>query len=355
MRTDIARIVDAEVNRAREGMRIVEDYCRFVLDDRCLMTEVKDVRHRLRLLAERPATWGSLAARDTLGDVGTALTTAAESSRQDLFAVVAASFKRVEEALRALEECGKLLDPRWSLDAKALRYGVYTLEKAVVNIRDSQQRLASVRLCAIITQAACAGRYEWTIEEAIRGGAGMIQLREKDMDDSSRLKQARLARKVTRQSGTLLIVNDRADIAQLADADGVHVGQDDLAVRDARRILGPTSLVGVSTHDLGQVRRAVLDGANYIGIGPMFPSPTKDFSHYPGLDFIREAMQETTLPAFAIGGIDEPNLERVIGAGGRRIAVSRALCAAQAPADVAARLTAALPALPDLEARFTVR
>jgi thiamine-phosphate pyrophosphorylase len=345
MKTDIARIVDAEINRAREGMRIVEDYCRFVLDDRCLMTEAKDMRHRLRRLAERPATLGILAARDTLGDVGTDLTTAAESCRQDLFSVVAASFKRLQEAMRTLEEYGKLLDPGWSQDAKTLRYETYTLEKAVVTVWDSRNRLASVRLCAIITEAVCSGTYARIIEEAIRGGAGMVQLREKQMDDSSRLKQARLAREITRRTGALLIVNDRADIAQLADADGVHVGQDDLSVRDVRRVLGPTSLVGVSTHDLEQVRRAVLEGANYIGIGPTFPTSTKDFSQYPGLDFIREAANETSLPAFAIGGIDESSVGQVVAAGARRIAVSRALCASKAPADVAARLAAALPPL----------
>jgi thiamine-phosphate pyrophosphorylase len=346
MRTDIARIVDAEINRAREAVRVVEDYCRFVLDDRFLLTEAKNMRHRVRLLAERPAIGGaSIAARDTLCDIGTGFTTSAESSRQDLFDVVVASFKRVQEALRALEEYGKLLDPVWSQDAKAMRYETYTLEKAVVTVRDSRERLASVRLCAIVTAAACSGPYEWTIDEAIRGGAGMIQLREKQMDDSSRLKQARLARAITRRTGTLLIINDRADLAQLADADGVHIGQEDLTLRDARRILGPNSLVGVSTHDLEQVRRAVLEGANYIGIGPTFPSNTKDFSGYPGLDFIREATNETTLPAFAIGGVDESNVQQLSSAGARRIAVSRALCAAQSPADIAARLTAALPPL----------
>src|SRR5262249_43085152 len=152
--------------------------------------------------------------------------------------------------------------------------------------------------------------------------------------------QARLAREITRRAGTLLIVNDRADIAQLADADGVHVGQDDLAVRDARRILGPTALVGVSTHDTEQVRRAILDGANYIGIGPTFPSQTKDFTHCSGLDFIRLAVSETSLPAFAIGGIDESNVDWVVSAGARRIAVSRVLCAAESPLEVAARLLA---------------
>jgi thiamine-phosphate pyrophosphorylase len=344
MRTDIARIVDAEINRAREAMRVVEDYCRFVLDDRLLMTEAKDMRHRVRFLAERPSMGGaSIAARDTLCDIGTGLTTPAESSRQDLFDVVAASFKRLQEALRALEEYGKLLDPGWSQDAKALRYQTYSLEKAVVTVRDSRQRLASVRLCAIVTEAFCSCPYERMIEEAIRGGAGMIQVREKQMDDSSRLRQARLAREITRRAGALLIVNDRADIAQLADADGVHVGQDDLAVRDARRVLGPTALVGVSTHSLDQVRRAVLEGANYIGVGPTFPSHTKSFSQYSGLDFVREAVNETTLPAFAIGGIDESNVERLVAAGAHRIAVSRSLCTAGPPADVAARLLAKLP------------
>jgi thiamine-phosphate pyrophosphorylase len=140
----------------------------------------------------------------------------------------------------------------------------------------------------------------------------------------------------------LFIVNDRPDIARLAEADGVHLGQDDLPVKEARRILGPEAIIGVSTHDLGQVRRAVLEGASYLGVGPTFPSATKEFSELAGLEFVRQALAETSLPAFAIGGINRDTIGAVAAAGARRVAVSQAVCRADEPRQAAAELRAAL-------------
>jgi thiamine-phosphate pyrophosphorylase len=140
----------------------------------------------------------------------------------------------------------------------------------------------------------------------------------------------------------LFIVNDRPDVARLAEADGVHLGQDDMPIKEARRILGPDAIIGVSTHDLDQVRQAVLDGASYIGIGPTFPSQTKDFDELAGLEFVRRASAETTLPAFAIGGINAGNIADVAAAGAKRVAVSQAICQAEEPRDVAQELRRAL-------------
>jgi thiamine-phosphate pyrophosphorylase len=135
-------------------------------------------------------------------------------------------------------------------------------------------------------------------------------------------------------------VNDRADIAALANADGLHVGQTDLGVRDARRVLGPGRMIGVSTHSLEQARRAVLDGADYLGVGPMFPSGTKSFAEFPGLDFAREVGHEIRLPTLAIGGIDATNVGEVLAAGVGRVAVSSAIVAAPNPAAAAAEMLA---------------
>jgi thiamine-phosphate pyrophosphorylase len=129
-------------------------------------------------------------------------------------------------------------------------------------------------------------------------------------------------------SRPLFIVNDRPDLAKLARADGVHVGQEELTVQEVRQIAGPEILVGVSTHDLHQARQAVLDGADYIGCGPTFPSETKPFDHFPGLDFLRQVAGEISLPAFAIGGITLQNLPQVLATGIRRVAVAGALAAA---------------------------
>jgi thiamine-phosphate pyrophosphorylase len=146
----------------------------------------------------------------------------------------------------------------------------------------------------------------------------------------------------TRKAGVLFVVNDRPDIARLVEADGVHLGQDDLPVADARRVVGPDALIGVSTHSIAQVRQAVLDGADYIGIGPVFPSATKEFEHFPGLGFVRAATAETTLPAFALGGIGPGNLGEVVAAGARRVAVGAAVARADDPQTAARLLRAGL-------------
>jgi thiamine-phosphate pyrophosphorylase len=170
----------------------------------------------------------------------------------------------------------------------------------------------------------------------------LIQLREKQLDDGRLLALAREVRRITRSFAALFIVNDRPDIAVLAEADGVHLGQNDLPVYAARRIVGPAAVIGVSTHEVAQVRRAVLDGASYLGVGPTFPSRTKEFTEFAGLDFVRQATAETTLPCFVLGGIAADNVAQVVAVGGRCIAVSHAVCAAEDPRPATAALRAAL-------------
>ena len=127
-------------------------------------------------------------------------------------------------------------------------------------------------------------------------------------------------------------MNDRADLAVLAHADGVHVGQEEVSVKDARRIVGPEAFVGVSTHCIEQARQAALDGASYVGVGPTFPSGTKSFEHFPGVELLRAVSAEIRLPAFAIGGIDRENLAEVLSTGFTRVALSGAIASAADPA-----------------------
>ena len=135
-----------------------------------------------------------------------------------------------------------------------------------------------------------------------------------------------------------LIVNDRPDLARLVSADGVHLGQEDVTLRDARRIVGPSVLIGVSTHEPTQLDQAVIDGASYLGVGPVFSSSTKGFADLAGLDYVRHAAETTNLPWFAIGGITEENLDQVLDAGATRIAVSAAVVRAEQPREAAAAL-----------------
>ena len=137
-------------------------------------------------------------------------------------------------------------------------------------------------------------------------------------------------------------VGDRADLAVLSRADGVHIGQDELTVRDARRIVGSEMLIGVSTHNMEQARQAVLDGANYIGCGPTFHSRSKQFKRFPGIKFLRQVAAEISLPAFAIGGISIENLPKVLDAGFTRVAVGSAVMSAEDRTKAARALMAAL-------------
>ncbi len=146
-------------------------------------------------------------------------------------------------------------------------------------------------------------------------------------------------------SERLLIVNDRPDLAVLCGADGVHVGQDELTVRDARRIVGANRLVGVSTHSIEQARAAVLDGADYLGVGPVFVSQTKSFDALAGLEFVSQAAAEIGLPWYAIGGISPQNVREVCDAGATRVAVSSVICTARDPQVVASSLVSSVRAV----------
>jgi thiamine-phosphate pyrophosphorylase len=339
---DTGRILDAAANRAREGLRVTEDYCRFVLDDALLSGELKWLRHELaEVLADLPPNL-LLEARETLRDVGTTLSTAREQERRSLTEVAQANLKRLQEALRSLEEFGKLRGPEVGRRLEQLRYRSYTLERAIVLGTHARRRLTDARLCVLLTGSQCAAALDWTIREAAAGGARVFQLREKNLNDLDLLERARKVRRWTREAEALFIVNDRPDIARLVEADGVHLGQEDLPVKEARLILGPDAVIGVSTHNLDQVRQAVLDGASYLGVGPTFPSGTKTFPEFAGLDFVRQATAETSLPAFIIGGVTPHNVSEVAAAGGRRVAVSQAVCQADDPRSAAAGLLLAL-------------
>ena len=339
---DLARILDASANRAREGLRVVEDYVRFALDDPSLTRRIKEVRHRLGEAIRGFDAEMLLGSRDTRGDVGTHIMTTAEQSRENPRAVLTANFKRTAEALRSLEEYGKLVDVWLSGRFEILRYDVYTLEKLTLTAVAARRGLGEVNLMVLVGGLPTLGDLIWVVGEALAGGAGAIQLREKGIPDRELLKRAREVRILTAQAKARFIMNDRPDLARLAGADAVPLGQEDVTVRDARRVVGPGMLIGVSTHEREQLEKAVLEGAGYLGVGPVFASSTKSFDDLAGLGYVRQASETSNLPWFAIGGITEENLDEVLGAGARRVAVSSAVVRAEFPRKAAAALRARL-------------
>jgi len=339
-----ARIVDVNLNRSLEALRVLDDYARFVRDDPHLTGEIKHLRHELAALTGLLPAGILLHARDTVHDVGTSIVTEGERTRSSPAQVAGINVHRLQESLRSLEEYGKLLHGGFAAGVEQIRYKSYTLEKLLrCSVHPS---LTDTRLYVLLSASTCSASIEWTIAEAAAGGATAFQLREKSLDDRELLARARRIRQWTRQVNALYIVNDRPDVALLAEADGVHLGQDDISLRDARLILGEKALIGVSTHSLDQVHRAIDDGADYIGIGPTFASTTKSFGELAGLEFVKAASLATSLPAFAIGGINVHNIAQVVEAGVRRVAVSAAIAQADDPRKAAQLLRAALPSEP---------
>lgn len=333
-RTSVLRILDANANRATEGMRAIEEFARFSLDDQNLSRQCKLVRHEIsETMASLSPVADRLRARETNDDVGRGISAPAEYTRSSFSQIVVANLERCQQALRSLEEYAKVLDVSAAMGFEAARYRVYSLAKALSSTMDALQKLGSVRLYVLISGCESPDEFERIVLTLIQSGTDAIQLREKHLGDRHLMRRARRLRELTRGTKTLFFVNDRPDIAAIADADGVHLGQDELPVKDARRVIGNSRMVGVSTHTLEQARQAVADGADYIGCGPTFSSHTKSFDDFPGLEFLQKVRNEIRLPAFAIGGITLNNLPQVLAAGFTRVAVSHAIACAEDPAE----------------------
>jgi thiamine-phosphate pyrophosphorylase len=184
------------------------------------------------------------------------------------------------------------------------------------------------------------------VTRLLAGGARLIQLRDKDASAKELFEAAQACLQLTRAAGATLLINDRADIALAADADGVHLGQDDLTVAEARAMLGPQKIIGVSTHSLAQVEAALVTSANYIAVGPIFSTTTKaNPDPVVGLELLRQARTLTSLPLVAIGGITLTTAPEVIAAGANSVAVISALY----PPPRVENFAEALRAKPDIE------
>jgi thiamine-phosphate pyrophosphorylase len=332
------RILDANRNRCLEGLRVVEDYVRFVWNDRHLVRLCKELRHELVSVFACLPQDCLQASRDTRRDVGTNVTTPSEFQRANAESVLAANWSRVQQSLRCLEEYSKVVAPPASPALEALRYRTYSLQRAMTMLTTSVERLAAAQLYVLIDGRSTEAEFRAQVMMLIEAGVDVLQLRDKKLSDRELLARGHLLRDLTRACGVLCIMNDRVDLAAMVRADGVHLGQDDLPLQEARSALGCEALIGISTHSIEQARAAVLDGANYMGCGPTFPSATKSFEAFPGLDFLRQVRQEIRLPAFAIGGIGPDNVTRVCETGFCRVAVSHGVVQAADPVEAVRRL-----------------
>lgn len=328
----LLRSIDASLNRASEGVRVVEDFVRFGLDDPFLTQTAKEIRHELAAIAGSFSFSDRLSARETQTDVGTTITTSAEMARTDLWNVCQANLHRVQESLRSLEEFSKTIDPQLAARFESLRYRTYTLAKIIGTQQQSRERLAGANLYVLVPACESLVAFKQLVTKVCEAGAGVVQLRAKQLNDRELVERAREMVTIASKTDVLTIINDRPDIAHISNADGVHVGQEELSVKQARSVMGPGKVVGVSTHNEKQLQQALLDGADYLGLGPTFPSKTKCFDTFAGLEYLEAAAKATQLPTYAIGGITLEKVNQVLSTGISRVAISSAICKVADPA-----------------------
>ena len=346
MEPSTLRLLDANANRAREGLRTAEDFVRFSFGDVFWARRLRTFRHEITstCLKHFPDT-EFIHARRVASDCGSATNApqveqkVSKSSAHD---VAVRGLKRAQEAVRVLEEYSRGQYPAAAQAFSEIRFRIYEAEAWLLAGYPSTQRLMGSKLYVLITEALCKSDWKKTAQAALKGGAQIIQLREKTLEAEEILRRARTLQELCAAANALFVVNDRVDVALASGASGVHLGQQDLAPQEAKRIAGEHYLVGRSTHSVEQAKKAVeQERADYIGIGAMYLTASKEKEKLliRGPELARDVMKaELGVPIFAIGGITKARVKELREVGVNRIAVTTAVAGADDPEKAAAEL-----------------
>jgi thiamine-phosphate pyrophosphorylase len=333
MENSIYRIIDVNFNRSREACRMIEEFCRFSLNSKVLTDRTKAIRHKICENINKLDTGKLIANRDTDTDVGAARQIDEQMQRNCLRDSFTAACKRLTEALRVLTEMTTSFDKHVSGQMEELRFRAYALEKEIALFADTASKFDKVRLYVLITSEDPMEIIDLT-NKCIDGGADCIQLRAKQMPGDQMYAAANAMVELCKEAGVISIVNDRTDIAIAAGADGVHLGQNDLSVEQAGKLALSPLIIGKSTHNPDQLKEAILELPTYIGLGSVFSTGTKPDAEPVGLDYIKKAvstLQNSGIKHVAIGGITTDNIESVLKAGARAVAVCSAVTESENP------------------------
>lgn len=325
------RILDANINRAVEGIRVIEDLLRFEYNNQNLSQELRSLRHFIRKLIHKE---GLIKDRNALYDPG--IISSMNSSidiKKDLNSLFHSNFSRVSEALRVIEEIFKASDKyHLGKQVEEFRFKIYTLEKKVFQLTQVD---FSKEIYGITHDHLYQGSPIKMAKLMLDHGIRIIQYREKIKPKGIKYAECiEIKRMMDTVPDSRFIVNDDIDIAVLVDANGVHLGQEDIPANVARKKY-PGLIIGVSTHNKTQVKKAIASGANYIGVGPIFETKTKkNVEPSEGLNFLKWVHEHTQIPTVAIGGINHENINDVFKAGGKTIAMISALSNKESIQDV---------------------
>jgi len=332
-------MIDANLNRSSEGLRVLEDVARFVLNDGELSRRLRTLRHDLAQETKSLRT-GLLSQRDSEHDVGRPhpislpgrerRPNTEPASLPGLTDLITANAKRTEEALRVLEELARLPELSPALNPSRFeqaRFALYTFERELISRISRRDKIRRMRgLYVILDRQFLADRDEQGIaRHIIEGGASVIQLRDRQGKRGELLLIAQKLRELCHQADVLFIVNDYLDLAMAVDADGLHVGQGDLPLPVIRRELPIDRIVGCSVTTLSQATKAQNEEADYIAVGSIFPTTTKKEVTVVGVDMLKEVKRTVPTPLVAIGGINRNNIGEVVAAGADAVAVISAV------------------------------
>jgi thiamine-phosphate pyrophosphorylase len=321
------RIIDANLNRLAEGLRVLEDIARFALNHEPLTRELRSLRHQL-LESAKPLERSLLSSRDSARDIGAGLESPHVAKRETMASLVTANARRAQEALRVLEEFARLPEMTGVMDSgryQQARFSLYEIEKkmlAAVWRQEKRERISGLYVI-IDTEVLRVTR------QVIRGGAKVVQLRDKTRPKGELEKIALEMKELCKERGLPFIVNDHLDIALAVGADGLHLGQRDFSVATARRLLPLDKVIGCSTKTEEQAIKAETEGADYLAVGSLYPTTTKVETILVGIERLREIKSVVSLPVVAIGGINRENAAEVVGAGANALAVISAVLSAE--------------------------
>jgi thiamine-phosphate pyrophosphorylase len=335
----ILRMIDANLNRATEGLRVAEDVVRFVLDDSKLTARLKGARHELVGYVKRISVESgeSLSVRDVGRDVGAKRSTKSEGRRSSILDVFMANIKRAEESVRVFEETSKLFDAKLGPKFKKIRFELYEIEQKAALALKKKIKLDSP--LHIITDNSFGYSHLHIMKEAAKAGARVFQYREKCKVYSEQLKEAKQLSKYAKKHNLTFIVNDDLNLAKKVDADGVHLGVRD-KVKGAWEWQKTGKIVGISASNMAEARRAQRLGADYIGFGPVFKTPIKPLAKPTGLKALRQLTGAglprrsrggggVTIPVVAIGGVCAKTIGQVMRSGAASGAVIRYVSGAE--------------------------
>jgi len=327
------RIIDANLNRTGEGLHLLEDLARLMLNDAGLTQQLKTIRHEI-VRGDWAFNQQLIQSRNSAGDVGIDIEALGEEKQRELPIMVVANARRVQESLRILEELSKIPGTAPKLDSekfKQARFALYTIEQKLLSKLSRQDKTKHLTgLYAIIDSQALSGHSHLEVaDQLIRGGAKTIQLRDKLRSKDVLLPIAQQLKELCSEHAVLFIMNDYLDLALAAGADGLHLGQKDLPIKEARKLLPIDIILGCSVTTVDQAIAAESDGADYIAVGSIFPTSSKERAKVVGLERLRQIRQAVGLPLVAIGGITEDNVAEVLAAGADAVAVISAILGAE--------------------------